>query len=88
MMWNDGDWLWGGSILMTVAMVVFWALVITAVVLAVRYLVSSQGTGSPPPAGPSRAESLLAERYARGEIDDEEYRRRLALLQQHLYQHR
>ncbi|WP_406510073.1 SHOCT domain-containing protein [Streptomyces sp. NBC_00212] len=27
------------------------------------------------------AEQLLAERFARGEIDDEEYRRRLAVLQ-------
>ncbi|MCO5993175.1 SHOCT domain-containing protein [Actinoallomurus rhizosphaericola] len=29
---------------------------------------------------PARAESLLAERYARGEIDEEEYRERLAVL--------
>ena len=83
MMWHGGDWVWGGSILMTVAMVVFWALLITAVVLAVRYLISSQGTGSAPVAGPSRAESLLAERYARGEIDDDEYQRKLTLLHQH-----
>jgi putative membrane protein len=83
MMWHGGDWVWGGSILMTVAMVVFWALLITAVVLVVRYLVSSHGTGSAPDAGPGRAESLLAERYARGEIDDDEYQRRLTLLHQH-----
>lgn len=83
MMWNDGDWSWGGSILMTGAMVVFWALLITAIVLAVRYLVSLHGTGSAPGAGLSTAESLLAERYARGEIDDAEYQRRLTLLRQH-----
>ena len=83
MMRHGGEWVWGGSVLLTVAMVVFWALLMTAVVLAVRYLVSLQGNGSAPAAGPSKAESLLAERYARGEIDDEEYQRKLALLHQH-----
>lgn len=83
MMSHHGDWLWGGSILLTVAMLVFWALLITAVVLAVRYLLSSYGTGSHPAGGPSRAEGLLAERFARGELDDDEYQRKLALLHQH-----
>ncbi|MGE2815407.1 SHOCT domain-containing protein [Mycobacterium heidelbergense] len=83
MMRHGGDWMWGGSILMTVAMVVFFALIIVAIVLAVRYLASSPGTGSAPTPGPSAAESLLAERYARGEIDDDEYQRRITLLHQH-----
>ena len=83
MMWHGGDWAWGGSILLTLAMVVFWALLVSAVVFAVRYLISLQGSGSPPAAGPTRAESLLAERYARGEIDDDEYRHKLTLLHQH-----
>jgi putative membrane protein len=67
--------------------VAFWGLVITAVVLAVRYLAgggshhNSVGGGSGP-AG-SRAEDVLAERYARGEIDDDEYRRRLTLIREH-----
>jgi putative membrane protein len=79
-MWYGGDgWGWGGWVLMTVGMVVFWALVITAVVLAVRYLASPRGTG----ANPKTAEDVLAERYARGEIDDDEYQRRLTLLRQH-----
>lgn len=84
MMWHHGGSLWGGgSILLTVAMLVFWVLLLTAVVLAVRYLLSSYGTGSAPPAGPSRAENLLAERFARGELDDDEYQRKLTLLHQH-----
>jgi putative membrane protein len=36
--WMWGGWGWGGWILMTLATVVFWALVITAIVLAIRYL--------------------------------------------------
>ena len=78
------DWGWGGWLLMTLVMIVFWAAVITAVVMAVRYLASSRRPGPNPGAsGPTRAEDLLAERYARGEIDDDEYRQRLTLLREH-----
>ena len=84
MMWYGGDgWGWAGWILMTVGMVAFWALVITAVVLAVRYVAGPRGTAaSPPSLGQTHAEDLLAERFARGEIGDEEYRQRLALLRE------
>ena len=82
MMYGDGwGWGWGGWLLMTVVMVLFWAVVITAVVVGIRYL-----TGVPhhrAPTAPPRAEDLLAERYARGEIDDDEYRKRLTLLREH-----
>lgn len=90
-MWGDGyGWGgsgWGGWILMALVMIVFWALVITAIVLAVRYFAgggTAQGRvgGGPTPTG-GRAEDLLAERYARGEIDDDEYRRRLTLIREH-----
>ena len=84
MMYNDWGWGWGGWLLMTLVMIVFWAAVITAVVTAVRYLASSRRLGpSPGISGPTRAEDLLAERYARGEIDDDEYRQRLTLLREH-----
>jgi putative membrane protein len=84
MMWYGGNWGWGGWIVMAVGMVVFWALVITAVVLAVRYLAGSRGTAaSPSGSGQARAEELLAERFARGEIDESEYRQRLSLLREH-----
>ena len=48
MMWYGGDWGSGGWILMTVGMVAFWALVITAVVLAIRYLAGPRGTAASP----------------------------------------
>ncbi len=85
MMWYGGEgWGWGGWILMTVVMVLFWAVVITAVVFAIRYLAGPRHTAvHPPHAGPPRAEDLLAERFARGEIDEGEYRRRVALLREH-----
>jgi putative membrane protein len=49
------------------------ALIITAVILVVRHFVSR-------PQGARHAENLLAERFARGEIDEAEYQRRRAAL--------
>jgi uncharacterized membrane protein/Zn-dependent protease with chaperone function len=86
MMMDDGHWGWGSWLLTTGTTIVFWALVITAVVLLARYLLSlsQRPTSTRHAAGPSNAEQLLAERYARGEIDDDEYQRRLGLLRQNL----
>jgi putative membrane protein len=83
-MWHGG-WGWGGWALMALSMAVFWAVVITLVILAVRYLTSDRDRSAGPQPGPtaSPAEVLLAERYARGEIDDDDYRQRLALLREH-----
>ena len=85
--WSWGGWGWGGWILMTSMMVLFWAVVITAVVLAVRYLAGGRHTAGHPSdwtrAQEKRPEDVLAERYARGEIDDDEYRRRMTLLREH-----
>ena len=82
MMYGGDGWMWGGWILMSLVMVVFWALVITAIVLAIRYL-----WGQPPDPGQSSsaraAEDVLAERFARGEIDDDEYRQRMTTLREH-----
>jgi putative membrane protein len=82
MMWYGGNgWGWAGWVVMVVVMVVFWAAVITAVVLAVRYLVSERGTRAGG-AGSMLAEDVLAERFARGEVDEDEFRRRLTLLRE------
>jgi putative membrane protein len=83
MMMHGGNGTWSGSALMTVALVMFGALLVTAVVLTVRYLISLPGTGSAATAGASQAESLLAERYSRGEIEHAEYQQKLTLLHQH-----
>lgn len=81
-MWNGG-WGWGGWIVTAVVLTVVFALVITAVVLTIRCFT---GGGHRGPGGPQQvreADDVLAERFARGEIDDDEYRRRLTLLHQH-----
>lgn len=68
-------WMWpmGG-------MMVGWLLLTVLLVAFVVWLVStSSGSRSTPDeAGPARR--ILAERYARGEMDTEEYNRRMATL--------
>jgi putative membrane protein len=84
MMWYAGhDWGCGGWLLMTLVLVLFLAVVITAAIVAVGYLAGPRGTAARPPGpGWTRAEGILAERFARGEIDHDEYLRRLALLRE------
>ncbi|MBS4727911.1 SHOCT domain-containing protein [Mycobacterium sp. SM1] len=79
-MWDGGGW--GGWIVMAIVMVLFLTAVIAAVALAIRYLGSSPPSEQPG-YGLSRAEEVLAERFARGEVDEEEYRRRMAALREH-----
>ena len=78
MMWWYGSGMDGwGYTLMTVSMVLFWGLVIFGVIALVRYV----GRQNRSVASRPTAEQVLAERFARGEIDDQEYRTRLATLQ-------
>lgn len=72
MMWDGwGPAGWAGWFFMIVAMIAFWALVIGLVVWVVRQFRPGPGQGQR-----STALSILEERLARGEIDEEELRRR------------
>ncbi len=67
--WGGGGWgMFGG-----IGMLVWWGLVIALIVFAVRYFAAS-GRGTS--AGPDRALDILRERYARGEINKEEFEAR------------
>jgi putative membrane protein len=72
---NLSAWGWVG---MTLGMIAFWAVVIYAIVWIVR----SPGRVDQPWARPQppAPEQLLAERFARGEIDEPEYHQRLNTL--------
>lgn len=70
-MWGGGYGMFGGLM-----MVLFWALIIGLIVLAVRRFSGQSVSG----AGQSAME-VLKERYARGEIDEDEYERRKAKLE-------
>ncbi|WP_427924201.1 SHOCT domain-containing protein [Streptomyces sp. cg40] len=63
---------------MSVGSVLLWALLVTIAVLLIRNL--SRGSQRPHPLGSPPPEQVLADRFARGEIDEEEYRNRLAVL--------
>ncbi len=68
---NTSGWGWA---LMTVGMVAFWGLLITGIVLLVRSPGTVGRPASQPPV-PSTPEQVLAQRFARGEIDETEYNR-------------
>ncbi|WP_328958747.1 SHOCT domain-containing protein [Kitasatospora purpeofusca] len=84
MYWNDHGTNGWGLGLMAVGMLLFWGLVVVAIVLVVRHLVQTPqhppGTHPAPPPERTPPEQLLAERFARGEIDADEYRHRLDTL--------
>jgi len=68
-MWYGSDGPpWWGWFLMSVTMVAFWALVIGVVWYAVTH--ATRGDHSPAPRSP---EQILDERFARGEIDADDY---------------
>ena len=88
MYWYGNGMSGWGYALMTISMVLFWGALIAAAVALVRYFsgAGQRGRGEttaapmPPAAQPPAPEQLLAERFARGEIDEDEYRRRLDVL--------
>src|SRR2546423_13621235 len=90
MYWYDhggGGWGWFAMML---GIVLFWGLIILVGVLLFRAFArpAPRGGGGertgwhlgPASDVPPTPERILAERYARGEIEDEEYERRLAML--------
>ncbi len=82
--WGNQGWGVGMWIVMAVAMVIFWAIVVFGVVALVRYLGHSHETPSGPGSGPtSDHEAILRERLARGEIDEEQFKKTLGTLREH-----
>jgi putative membrane protein len=77
MWWDDGGaWSTGTWVLMTVMMVVIFGGLVAFVIWMAR---STVGPGAATPKDKD-AEQLLAERFARGEIDEQEFTRQRALL--------
>ncbi len=79
MMGYDGYWQGGYPMAFAghwILFILFWGLVITALVLLIRYLWRGGPARPAEPAERGRALSILEERYARGEIDREEFLQR------------
>ncbi len=71
-MWNGGGWMFFGPLMM----IVFTAAIVVVVVLMVRWFGGS-GHGAAPHPPPGRiALDILKERFARGEIDKDEFEER------------
>lgn len=78
-MWNAmGHYGWGAGsgwgLLGMVPMVLWWAIVILGIVLLAKWLLTSRSAVGDDPG--RRALDILAERYARGEIDKDEFEKR------------
>jgi putative membrane protein len=82
MFWYDHNMGWWGYAGMGIGMVLFWALLIVGIVALVRYAATDRQT-PPYPTPPPTPEQVLADRFARGEISETEYRDRLAVLRDH-----
>ncbi len=71
MMAHMGNHGWGHMLIGGIMMAAFWIVVITLIVLLVRRLTSRRN--SPDSSRSPSALELLEQRYARGEIDRQEY---------------
>lgn len=82
MFWYGHNMSGWGYAWMSIGTVLFWALLIAGVVLLVKYATATDSRQPPAPPGPPPfgPEQLLAERFARGEIDRDEYLDRLNTL--------
>ena len=94
--WGMGGWSTGGWLMMVLVLVVFWSSLAALVLVWLRGTDRSRsdrehpnhtgwdrGTrdqGTAPDAGDGSARRLLDERFARGEIDEQDYTRRRDLL--------
>lgn len=74
--WHGSGWGWFA---MTVLMIAFWGVIVWAVVALAR--------GERPRVSTTDPETLLARRFAAGEIDEDEYRSRLDILRRSRDEH-
>ncbi|AKE92781.1 MULTISPECIES: SHOCT domain-containing protein [Rhodococcus] len=70
-MWGSGAMGWAGWMVMALTMIGFWALVAFGIAALFR---TGHRTGTPPP--PADPLRVLDDRFARGEIDADEYQAR------------
>lgn len=74
--WRDYGWPMGWGMMgwfAPIMMVVYWVAVIVAIVFLVRWLAASGGAWSRTPKSEDSALEILKKRYARGEINKEEF---------------
>lgn len=77
--WHEGMG-WRHMFFGSFMMLLFWGGLIILIFVAVRWMGTGSPRGSGGPAPGNRALEILDERYARGEIENEEYEERRRLL--------
>ena len=82
MLWYDHDMGGWGYVGMGIGMVLFWALIVVGIVVLVRFRSGGSQFGREPRGDAPSPEQLLSARFARGDIDEAEYRERLAVLRE------
>lgn len=85
MFWYDHNMGWWGYAGMGIGMVLFWAFLLVGIFALVRFAMADRTTQTFAPQPPPSPERVLADRFARGEITDTEYRDRLAVLRDHAH---
>ena len=82
---NQGYGMWGmGGFGMMIMMIFFWAIIIIGAILIIRYFTAGHrgiGPGGGPVAPERDPLEILRERYAKGEIDTEEFEERKRTLE-------
>ena len=74
--WGMGSGMMGGygmGWLGSILMIVFWILILVGLVFLIKWLIQSTGRDKTTGSGGNRSLEILKERYARGEIDKEEF---------------
>jgi putative membrane protein len=87
MFWYDHNMGWWGWAGMGIGMVLFWALLIAGIVVLFAYISGDRQDRQIRPDTTPKAspEQVLAARFAHGEINETEYRDRLAVLREHAH---
>ena len=80
MMYWDGNMGVWGYVMMGLSFVLFWGAIITAIIFFARSVGAGNRRYEGRGPGAGGAENMLAERFARGEIDENEYTSRLTAL--------
>jgi putative membrane protein len=71
----DGYGMAGGFGFGGIFMILWWVLILVGIVALVKWVATSSGAGGQS-GGDSKALDILKQRYARGEIDEQEFQKR------------
>ena len=79
--WHYGwEWGWGHMLFGSMMMILFWGGIIFVIVLATRWLGGRSSQDAAPTAPRGSALDIVEQRFARGDIDKEEFEDRKRLL--------